>query len=145
MGRSDSQFNHTPRRRYPLSYRSSRRSNGKSLLNAVYLVSIVAIGALTTLFFSGQLVLGGVPSSIIMTFLQDKTARDAYFHRDSAALHDRLQVLGVEEQIKAYYRPQIHDEVELDRYIHQLLYDRTGYVGSHYRLNSEGRLVLKQN
>jgi hypothetical protein len=81
---------------------------------------------------------------IIVSFIQDETARSAYFKGDSKKLHDRLQDMGVEEQIKAFYRPQIGDEVQLDQYIHQLLYNRTGHVGDAYKVNSQGILVLKK-
>jgi hypothetical protein len=52
--------------------------------------------------------------------------------------------MGVEEKIKSFYRPKIRDEAKLDQYIHQILYDRTGYVGEAYQVNSEGVLVLKK-
>jgi len=94
---------------------------------------------------SDQLVISGVPCSIILAFLQDKTARRAYFRQDGKALHDRLYTMGIEEQIKDFYRSRISDEVELDRYIHQLLYDRTGYVGRDYHVNIEDILVLKKD
>lgn len=92
----------------------------------------------------GHLVVGGIPVSIISTFVQDDLARNAYLARDRKTLHDRLQALGVEEQIKAFYRPQIPDDIELDQYIHQIFYDRTGYVGLNYWVNSDGVLVLKR-
>lgn len=88
--------------------------------------------------------IGGIPSSIVLEFLQDETARQAYWNKDRQALHDRLQARGVEEQMKAHYRPQIPDEVKLDQYIHQIFYDRSGYVGEAYTVNSEGKLVFKQ-
>ena len=100
--------------------------------------------ALKLSFSNGQLIVGGIPASIIATFLQDDMARNAYLNRDRQLLHDRLQALGVEEEIKDFYRSQIPDKVELDQYIHQLFYDRTGYVGENYRVNSEGVLVLKK-
>jgi len=105
------------------------------------LILFVSLGVLLT---SRPLTIGGVPLPIIIDFLRDETARDAYFQRDRRVLHDRLQAMGVEEQIKAFYRPQIRDEAKLDQYIHQLLYDRTGYVGEAYRVNSQGTLVLKE-
>jgi hypothetical protein len=94
-------------------------------------------------FLSGNMVIGGVPSSIILTFLQDPPAREAYFQGNRKALHDRLSDLGIEAQIKAYYRPQIPDETQLDLYIHQLLYNRTGYVGEAYSVTDQGRLIPK--
>ncbi len=41
------------------------------------------------------------------------------------------------------YRDQISDENELDRYIHQIFYENTGYVGQAYKVNSQGQLVAK--
>lgn len=93
---------------------------------------------------NGQLVVGGIPLSILTIFLQDDMARNAYLSRDRQLLHDRLQALGVEEAIKDFYRPQIADKVELDQHIHQVFYDRTGYVGLNYWVNLEGELVLKK-
>jgi hypothetical protein len=107
-------------------------------------IIVICLGLVTIWFFSGQLLIGGVPSSVILTFLQDKPALTAYFQQDKKALHDRLNEIGVEEQIKAYYRPQIPDEVKLDQYIHQVFYDRTGYVGNEYQVNEQGTLTLKQ-
>lgn len=95
------------------------------------------------LFLSGNLVLGGVPSSIIMKFLQDPVAVDAYFSRDGRLVHDRLQKLNVEKEIKDHYRDQISDPIELDRYVHQILYERTGYIGVDYQLSASGNLKLK--
>jgi len=85
----------------------------------------------------------GVPVSILIDFSQDTIARDAYFTGHKKALHDRLKELGIKEKIKDFYRPQIQDEKELDRYIHQLLYNNTGYVGEAYFLNAQGQLELK--
>ena len=45
--------------------------------------------------------------------------------------------------MKNFYRPQIPDEAKLDQHIHQILYERTGYVGEQYRVNAQGFLVLK--
>jgi hypothetical protein len=109
----------------------------------ITLVVASLLGLSILWFFSGNLLIGGVPSSIILTFLQDQPSRDAYFRGDRQALHDRLSDLGIEEQIKAYYRPQIPDEVQLDLYIHQLLYNRTGYVGEAYRVTDQGTLILR--
>lgn len=95
------------------------------------------------LLASRHLAIGGVPIPIITKFLNDETARDAYFRGDSRKLHERLQAMGVEAQIKAFYQPQFHNEVELDQNIHQILYDRTGYVGKAYQVN-EGILTLKE-
>jgi hypothetical protein len=83
----------------------------------------------------------GVPLNILFKFVADSTARKAYFSHNRQVLHDRLQALKVEEQIKDYYRPQIQNEQELDQYIHQLMYDNTGYVGKAYKVNAQGLLV----
>jgi len=88
--------------------------------------------------------IGQVPIPILLKFIADQPARTAYFRQDKQALHDRLVALGVEEEMKAFYRPQIPDEVKLDQHIHQIFYERTGYVGEAYRVNAQGRLVLKQ-
>ena len=92
------------------------------------------------LFITEKVTLGGVPYRIVETFWNDKTARDAYFSGDSQALHDRLSALGVEEAIKTYYRDQFNNEHELDRYIHQIMFNRTGYVGEAYQVDSNGQL-----
>jgi hypothetical protein len=115
-----------------------------STMGRVMTLVIASVLGLSILwFFSGNLLIGGVPSSIILTFLQDQPSRDAYFRGDRQALHDRLSELGIEEQIKAYYRPQIPDEAQLDLYIHQLLYNRTGYVGEAYQVTDQGTLILR--
>ncbi|MBO3463415.1 hypothetical protein G7B40_000895 [Aetokthonos hydrillicola Thurmond2011] len=85
----------------------------------------------------------GVPISILVDFLQDTIAREAYFKGHKKALHHRLKELGVEEKIKDFYRPQFQEEQELDRYIHQLLYNNTGYIGAAYLVNAQGELQLK--
>ena len=45
---------------------------------------------------------------------------------------------------KLNYRPQFKGELELDLYVHQLFYDLTGYLGQEYRINSAGKLTLKE-
>jgi hypothetical protein len=85
----------------------------------------------------------GVPLNILLKFVADSTARKAYFSHNKEALHARLQEMGVEESIKAYYRPTIQNEQELDRHIHQLMYDSTGYVGKAYTVNAQGLLVSR--
>ena len=95
------------------------------------------------LLTKGDFAIAGVPTSVIISFLQDETARDAYFQGDMKKLHARLQSMGTEEKVKAFYRSQIRNEAKLDQHIHQILYERTGYVGNAYQLN-QGVLVLKQ-
>ena len=107
-------------------------------------VSFLVCVWIGVILLTNGLTIGGAPTPIIVSFIQDETARSAYFKGDSKKLHDRLQDMGVEEQIKAFYRPQIGDEVQLDQYIHQLLYNRTGHVGDAYKVNSQRILVLKK-
>lgn len=126
---------------------STSRSSGKAsvrFVKSILLSVILLIGIWVVLFTGGYVTLGGVPAPIIMKFLRDETARDAFFEGDRTKLHNRLDDMGIEDDIKAYYRPQIPDEAQLDQYIHQLFYERTGYVGDRYRVNSQGVLVLKQ-
>jgi hypothetical protein len=85
----------------------------------------------------------GVPVRILVHFLEDAQARRAYFAGQKTALHGRLKALGVEEQIKDFYRPQFQDEQALDLHIHQLLYNNTGYVGAAYLVDAEGQLIPK--
>lgn len=97
---------------------------------------------LAAIFLGPSLTIQGVPVSIILAFLQDEPARDAYFSGNKQGLHTRLQELNVEEQIKEFYRPQISDEIKLDQHIHQIFYEATGYVGKAYRVNAQETLVL---
>jgi hypothetical protein len=111
---------------------------------------IVVGGAALSLFVAGMglwityptLTYKGVPVSILVHFMEDSAARKAYFAGNKRGLHDRLKELGVEEKIKDFYRPQFSDEQELDRHIHQLLYENTGYVGAAYVVDGEGQLQL---
>lgn len=103
---------------------------------------LAVITVLTTIVVGPSLTVQGVPIGIIFKFLQDGQAREAYFSDDKQGLHTRLQELDVEEEIKAFYRPQIPDEVQLDQHIHQIFYDTAGYVGKAYRVNAQGTLVL---
>jgi hypothetical protein len=110
----------------------------------IYFSVLLSVGIGVVLLTSERATIGGVPISIIMDFLRDETARSAYFEGDRQKLHDRLEAMGVEEEIKAFYRPQIRNEVKLDKYIHQLLYDRTGYVGDAYQVNTQGVLTPRK-
>ncbi|HAA27500.1 MAG TPA: hypothetical protein DCE56_07220 [Cyanobacteria bacterium UBA8553] len=124
------------------NYRSSSKAV-VNLVKSILLSAILLVGIWVVLFTGGYVTLGGVPAPIIMKFLSDETAREAYFQGDRTKLHNRLDDMGIEDDIKAYYRPQIPDEAQLDQYIHQIFYERTGYVGEGYRVNSQGVLVLK--
>ncbi len=95
----------------------------------------------TNLFLKDQVTLAGVPYSVIDKFWSDQTARDAYFVGDTQALHSRLKALGIESDIKDYYRDQFASEYELDKHIHQIMFERTGYVGEAYRVNNLGELI----
>jgi hypothetical protein len=86
----------------------------------------------------------GVPVSIVLKTLGDDEARQALQRKNKNALHNRLNQLGVEEEVKAFYRPKIQDEAELDRYIHQLFYNNIGYVGKAYYVDGAGILHYKQ-
>jgi hypothetical protein len=128
--------------RYSLNSPASRQPSLK--VATLIFVSFLVCVWIGVILLTNGLTIGGVPAPIIVSFIQDETARSAYFKGDSKKLHDRLQDMGVEEKIKAFYRPQIGDEVQLDQYIHQLLYNRTGHVGDAYKVNSQGILVLKK-
>lgn len=125
------------------SFNSRTRRMALLLKTTSYMALLLCIWIWVVLLTTGDLTIGGVPAPIIVSFLQDEVARDAYFQGDGKKLHARLEEMGVEEKIKAYYRRQIPDETQLDQHIHQILYDRTGYVGDAYRVNSQGILVLK--
>jgi hypothetical protein len=90
-----------------------------------------------------RLVIRRVPLPILLEFLKDDTARKAYFQDNKKTLHDRLNQMGVEEKIKDFYREQIPNKYALDRHIHQIFYDNTGYIGKAYQVNSQGTLVNK--
>ncbi len=49
----------------------------------------------------------GVPLTIILRFIQDPIARQAYFDGDKVGLHHRLDEMDVEAEIKAFYRPSL--------------------------------------
>ena len=109
---------------------------------AVSCLSVAGGGGIWGNLFVLELVsLGGVPYGIIHKFWNDPAARTAYFVGDSRGLHDRLRSLGVEADIKDYYRDRFATEHELDRHIHQIMYDRTGYVGEAYQVRPSGQLV----
>lgn len=113
----------------------------------VAVMSLLGIGVVgsiwASLFVSEQVTLSGVPYRVVSKFWQSKPARDAYFAGDNQALHDELVALNVEVDIKAYYRDRFTNEGELDLYIHQLMYNQTGYVGEAYEVGSHRRLKPK--
>lgn len=114
----------------------------KRLIILRFGIGVVIITMATAIFLGPSFTIQGVPVSIILTFLQDEQAREAYFSDNKQGLHTRLQELNIEEEIKAFYRPQIPDEIKLDQHIHQIFYDTTGYVGKAYQVDPKGTLVL---
>ena len=142
MARLVSESSRTIRKQQRPDYRPSPKVPVK-LITGIYFSILLSILLGAVLLSSGRMTVGGVPLSIVMSFLSDDAARNAYLAGEPAALHDRLEVMGIEEQIKEYYRPQFSDEAKLDQHIHQILYDRTGYVGAQYEVNPDGVLVLK--
>lgn len=124
----------------------SRRRLWRQLVVAAALGLSLGGIAWTSLFIEEQVTLGGVPYRIVRKFWQDRPAREAYFSGDRQGLHDRLVALEVEKDIKQYYRERLdfRDENDLDLYIHQIMYDRTGYVGEAYEIDEYGRLRARQ-
>lgn len=86
------------------------------------------------------LTVGGVPVPILLEAFGDESVRQAYWSGDKQGLHDRLNAMGIEEDIKDYYRPHASGESDLDQKIHQLFYNQTGYVGDAYQVDESGRL-----
>jgi hypothetical protein len=128
----------------PLVVRSRNTIRPKRLKGSYILAggaSVLLIGLLALIITFPSLTYKGVPLSILLRFVKDPIARQAYFDGDKTGLHNRLDHMGVEDDIKAFYRPKFQDEQALDLYIHQLLYKNTGYVGTAYRLNEQGQLV----
>lgn len=117
---------------------------------ALYLTTAIPLIVGSLLLISGRSQINmnrwtirGVPVPIILEFLKDETARKAYFQGNKNLLHDRLDEMGIEEKVKDFYREQIPNEYALDRHIHQIFYNNTGYVGKAYKVNSQGNLVNK--
>jgi hypothetical protein len=118
-------------------------SDMRSIKGLLYLAAMIAtLGG--ALWFTEFGTIRGVPVPVVLQFLSDDTARNAYFSGDKQRLHDRMDRMGIEEKVKAFYRPKIQNEAELDRYIHQLLYNITGYVGLAYEVNAKGVLAPKK-
>lgn len=130
---------------YSLQALQARQKSNQKLSQTVTLAAvgtILAAGTWVVLFTTGAITLGGVPYRVLMKVWQNDVARSALLSGSGRELHDVMDEMGIEYSIKAYYRPRIQDPVKLDQHIHQILYDRTGYVGDSYRL--QGRtLVLK--
>src|SRR6476646_10944964 len=71
---------------------------------------LLSLGVWIILVVGEYVTVGGVPFSVIVRFLQDDTAKTAYFAGNSTKVHDRLSEIGIEEQMKAFYRSRIPDE-----------------------------------
>lgn len=129
--------------RYKLSDRAF--SPASIVITSILFVFLGGLGWIwAEMLAKGYLAIGGVPSPIITSFLQNETARKAYFDGDSEKLHAQVQSMDLVEKLKPYYRPQFEDEVKLDLHAHQILYDRTGYIGKAYEVNPQGILVVKK-
>jgi len=115
----------------------------RSIKGLIYFATMVAVLG-GTISFTEFGTIRGVPVSVVLQFLRDDSARNAYFSGDKQQLHDRMDHMGIEEEVKAFYRPKFRDEAELDQYIHQLFYNITGYVGTAYEVNAKGVLALKK-
>ncbi|MEM7796278.1 MAG: hypothetical protein AAF579_17720 [Cyanobacteria bacterium P01_C01_bin.118] len=130
---------------YSLRSVQARQKSQKNMANAVIagvVGTVMAVGAVVVLFTAEVITLGGVPYSVLMKVWQSPEARSALLGGDEKKLHNLMGDLGIEYEIKDYYRSRIQDPVQLDQYIHQILFDRTGYVGEAYTV--KGRtLVLK--
>ncbi|MBE9178414.1 hypothetical protein IQ268_07405 [Oculatella sp. LEGE 06141] len=126
----------------PPVQRSPERVYFQRTVIGLYLSVVVALGIIVILFFSGRLIVAGVPSSIILHFLQDGSARRAYFGSNNEVVHERIIQMGVVRRLKDFYRPQFTDEARLDLHVHQILYDRTDYIDERYEVNERGRLML---
>jgi hypothetical protein len=138
----------SPSQNAPLKQSSFHRSPEQVAFQrsviGLYLSVVAAFGIIIILFFSGRLVVAGVPSSIILRFLEDEEARRAYFSGDVELVQERIVQLNVTRQLKEFYRPHFSDEAKLDLHVHQILYDRTRYVGDGYEVNARGRLAPKK-
>jgi hypothetical protein len=113
------------------------RAMGSLVLASLAILSVVGF------LFRESLTFREVPLSILLKAMEDRTALLALLTGRKRLLHWRLGELGVEEEIKAFYRPKIRNEIELDRYIHQIFYDNTGYIGESYFVDAQGKLQFK--
>jgi hypothetical protein len=125
------------------SPRTLARKSSRYPTKLIWASSLLLVLVGGVLLFQDSIVIKGIPLSLVFKGLVDIPTLEAYMSGDKKALHARLQALGFEEQIKAYYRPKIRDEVKLDRHIHQIFYETTGYIGQAYYVNSQGTLSLK--
>jgi hypothetical protein len=110
------------------------------------LLSISGFAALHGLFsFAGAkpISVSGVPLPLVMRSMLDHQTRRAYLQGDGDLLYTRLKEMGVEAEIREYYRQYIPNERELDQYVNQLMYDNTGYVNDDFEVDRNGQLIPK--
>ncbi|MBE9070099.1 hypothetical protein IQ260_26000 [Leptolyngbya cf. ectocarpi LEGE 11479] len=119
----------------------TQKKKGKTMARLVLLIMLGA-GTWGTLFMTGVVTLGGVPYSVVRRVWQTPIARQALLQRNSVELHDIMDSMGIEEEIKLYHSKHIKDPVELDQHIHQILYNWTRYVGANYVV-VRGKLIPK--
>lgn len=105
--------------------------------------TVLGGGTWLTLFLLGVVSLGGVPFSVISKVLSNPSTRSALFTLRATTLHDQMDDMGIEEEIKLYHSKHIQDPVELDQHIHQILYNWTRYVGENYVVGARGKLIPK--
>ena len=122
--------------------RPPQKKKGKA---AAWLMIFTFLGGGTwlALFLSGMVTLGGVPFSVVSLVLRTPSTRKALFTLRATHLHDLMNSMGIEEEVKRYHSKRIQDPVELDQYIHQVLYNWTRYVGENYVVGDRGKLIPK--
>lgn len=130
--------------RYPVRKRSLRpRTVLAATISSLFLAGLGWIWL--SLLSEGHFAVGGIPTPIAIALWQNETARKAYFDGDNTTLHAQMQQMDIEAKMKAYYRSQFADEAQLDQHVHQILYDRTRYLGSTYQVNAQGIVVAKKS
>lgn len=122
--------------------RPPQKKKGKA---KAWLMILTVLGGSTwfALFLFGRVTLGGVPFSVVSRVLRNPSTRSALFTLRATTLHDQMDDMGIEEEIKLYHSRHIQDPVELDHHIHQILYNWTRYVGDNYVVGSRGKLIPK--
>lgn len=126
--------------RMPARPAQAKKGKGKAWF---MILSLLGGGTWFALFLSGVVTLGGVPFSVIGRVLANPATRSALFTFRAATLHDLMDNMGIEEEIKLYHSKHIQDPVELDQHIHQILYNWTRYVGENYVVGPRGKLIPK--
>lgn len=134
-----------------LTHAQTNNNKAKNLAIGLYLALVIPVSSQLLFFVSkgaslnlDNVTFSSVPISVLMEFVRDETAREAYLKGDKIKLHYRLKQLGFEEKIKDFYRSNFANEAELDKYIHQIFYQNTGYVGEAYQVNEDNILVNRE-